>query len=73
MSDLEKLNHLAKEVKQCRNSQRNYFKISGEYRKGRAASDEVTKALLIAKDHESRVDILVERVMSRQAEIPTLF
>lgn len=70
MSDSEKLTALAKEVKQMRKLQINYFRVAMDYNKGRAAADEKQKALVIAKDHETRVDILTDRILNRQIELP---
>ena len=69
MSDSEKLIKLTKSVRQMRNSQREFFKISDLYRNRKAGYDEFLKALTIAKDHEKRVDILLPSIYSDQKEL----
>lgn len=69
MTDSDKLTAFAKEVITMRKAQANYFRLSNAYRKGRAAQDEVSRALIIARDHENRVDTLALKCLNRQTEM----
>lgn len=69
LTDAEKLIAFAREVETMINLQKEYFKVSKLGREGKAASDEVKKALSESIKQESRVKQLVKKVLQPQAQI----